>query len=129
MTSKQRKIIVCASFELILFGIMLGMIVDYFVPSGIVHSVLHIVAIVVLVCSMSITLFSRTKFTIYTRNRITKFRSMVSSISWVLAGLAVIFKFASIPLSKLFAVLALPPVLLHFVTDLIFYLRGDLKIE
>lgn len=54
---------------------------------------------------------------------------MVSSISWVLAGLAVIFKFASIPLSKLFAVLALPPVLLHFVTDLIFYLRGDLKIE
>ena len=129
MTSKQRKIIVCESFELILFGIMLGMIVDYFVPSGIVHSVLHIVAIVVLVCSMSITLFSRTKFTIYTRNRITKFRSMVSSISWVLAGLAVIFKFASIPLSKLFAVLALPPVLLHFVTDLIFYLRGDLKIE
>ena len=129
MTSKQRKIIVCASFELILFGIMLGMIVDYFVPLGIVHSVLHIVAIVVLVCSMSITLFSRTKFTIYTRNRITKFRSMVSSISWVLAGLAVIFKFASIPLSKLFAVLALPPVLLHFVTDLIFYLRGDLKIK
>ena len=128
MTSKQRKIIACASFELILFGIMLGMIVDYFVPSGIVHSVLHIVAIVVLVCSMPITLFSRTKFTIYTRNRITKFRSMVSSISWVLAGLAVIFKFASIPLSKLFAVLALPPVLLHFVTDLIFYLRGDLKI-
>ena len=129
MTSKQRKIIVCASFELILFGIMLGMIVDYFMPSGIVHSVLHIVAIVVQVCSMSITLFSRTKYTIYTRNRITKFRSMVSSISWVLAGLAVIFKFASIPLSKLFAVLALPPVLLHFVTDLIFYLRGDLKIE
>lgn len=129
MTSKQHKIIAYTSSEMSLFAIMLILIVDNFVPSGIAHSFLKTVAIVGLVCTIPILLFSRTNFIVYTRDRISKFRSTVYSISWVLAGLAVILDFGSNPLSKLLAVLALPPALLHFVTDVIFYIRGDLKIE
>lgn len=129
MTIRQRKIIHYLSYEILLFAISFSNLSLTFVQLEPLSSVLKIVGSILIIGSLLVVLFFSTNFYICAPANILKIRNIIYSAAWAFSGVAIFSVRNFIPFDKFWAILAVLCCLLHYVLELVLYLKGNLKIE
>lgn len=129
MTTRQKHIISYLSYEGFLFVILISNIIltfDYFES---IRLIARVVKCVLITLFLSFIVFFSNDYRAYSSTKINKVRKFIYALSWALTALTIVSRLNIIPYFRIWVIIAMIPTSLHFILELILYLKGDLKIE
>ena len=126
MSNHNKKIAFYLSIEVLMLTMIISLILS---TCSATENFRRIIGFLSSIPFIVFLILYRVDYDVRVPEKVCKFRKTIYNLSLALLGVAILSRFASVPYSQVWTFLALPPTLLHFVLEIVLYLKGDLKIE